>query len=194
MQNESSILFEKPTFEEFHTYFHHFSEKQAHRVFNDCYPSKRRDGTWPVRNEWWHSRNWLDVLKKKYKYLESILVELNKNQRIGNSYRMSIKNAYETVPLYYQNKYIYAVLKPDFKERLAQELGCSEATIRNYISALVKIGVFKMHRRGANGTFYSIGYWQDYPGEHKNDEWQSKVNYFLSSKTLLKLKHFKVKR
>ena len=110
---------------------------------------------------------------------------------------MSRLKADDAVPLSCKienNEYTYAVLKSGLKESLAEKLGCSESTIRNYLSAFVKVGVLKVHRQGAKGTFYSIGYWQEFPGENQNDKRKVKVNKFLNSKTFINLRDFKVGR
>lgn len=121
---------------------------------------------WPLKNKWWYHKRFNDV-KKRFKFLEAILIE------IGDSkYRLSQN---ECKKLSFTEKHLFilnrkgktlALMRLNCKEMIAENIGCSVDTVKNYMAALTRIGALRVDNFGKGRKYYSCGYW----GQYKNKE------------------------
>jgi len=139
---------------------------------------------WPLKHKWYHHKKF-DSVKKRFKYLETILIE------IGNSlYRLTqnkCKKLISNDKLTKDHSFILnrkrktpAFMRLNCKFLIAKKVGCSVRTVEYILRALVRIDALKVSNFGKGKSYYHCGYWGKY--KNKEDVIDFKIHMYMNQK------------
>lgn len=180
-------------------YFKKHSPKQSKK-------SKKKI-PWPLKNKWWSDKRF-DKVKKRYKPLESMFIEIVSFNNLVDHEEAKIQcdSIGDKSTEFYKkhhfllkgkNKNTYktpALLKLNCKVIIAKRVGISVRTIEKYFAALVRIGAMRVDNFGDGKIYYSPGYWSEYKEE---DIWKNKITPYMTfaiSKNLLDVNQFYLRK
>jgi len=141
---------------------------------------------------WWKNKKFNNI-KKRYKPIEAIITEFNsKPNRLSHTkaliecegmdlkHYVFIKNKNKS-KRDKSNQYKHpALLKLNCKVMIAEKLGISIYSIKEYIAMLVRCGILRVTHLGNGKIYLSSGYWQFYPCEDKTTRY--KVQPYMNEK------------
>ena len=146
----------------------------------------KRIRIWPLKNKWFHHKKF-DKVKKKFKPLEPILIEVgnSKNRHTYNdACKFLLDQPNEFVEkhsvMVNEKRRVPAFMKLNCKEAIAKRIGCSVRTVEVYLRGLVRLGILRVDNLGKGKLLYSAGYWIPYM--NKDKVWSHKINYYMNQK------------
>ncbi|WP_028579399.1 hypothetical protein [Desulfogranum japonicum] len=152
----------------------------AVKCFNEAYGNRK---VWPVDYKWYNNREWLKNLRKRFKSLDSLLIELHKNT-LHRDISMSLLPQECMYDEHGTITECLALINPQKYKMISENIGCSEDTLKKYMTGLVRCGVLKEFNRGTYGRLFSIGY------HVKQNGYSWRKIKLLNGKTVSRLKNF----
>lgn len=148
-----------------------------------------KKGPWPLRHKWCREDKELQKKFKRYKYLVPLLNQLKDHRAISQE-RNKTLGIEPFKEFGVEKEYVLLDLSGS-RKRIADEIGCSETTLRHYVRGLVECGLMKYFHKGKAGRFYSMATWGIMPSDVDKNEFVDRKIMWLTSQTSNRLRKFK---